>query len=127
MHMLDPDNVKTMFMQLSGCEDTRLGQQEALINSAISSLEERLDREKAVGEEIQRCEYAAACCAVYDYVCKECAAERTVATPVGKAAVREDRNYRIDAARELKLMALEEIRALCSGTDFMFFTRGPER
>lgn len=122
--MLDLNNVLLIFQQLSGCRNDRMNEQVPLINAAVKKLEDLLDEEKLkTANDIYRCEYAAACTAVYDYTCKECAREKIITTAGGSAVSSEDLNFKIKAALGLKTEALEGIRPYTAGCDFMFFTK----
>lgn len=120
--MLDMSNVLIIFKQLSGCPESVVNSEIPMVQTAIFKLNDLLDFDKIKPCDIPACEYAAACCAVYDYVCKEACKEKLITNAEGKASLKDDLTHRIPAALELKLSALEAIRALTVNTDFLFET-----
>lgn len=118
--MLDMSNVMMIFKQLSGCPESVVNSELPTVHTAVFKLKAMLDFDKIKPCDIPSCEYAAACCAVYDYVCKEACKEKLITNAEGKASMKEDLTHRIPAAHELKLSALEAIRGLTASTDFLF-------
>ena len=120
--MLDFDRVLLSFYQLSGCKNDKTDEVETLVKEAMKAVESALDGNRVVGEDIYACEYAAACSAVYDYVCREAFREQNAVTVSGSADINGNFSHRIDAARELKKQAMSRIEGLMPGGGFMFET-----
>lgn len=118
--MLDIHNVTLIFKQLSGCPDEDMNANIPLIYTAVLKMERVLDEDKTGEGDIPACEYAAACCALYDYACREACKEKIVVARDGKASLREDLTHRVSAALDLKRSALEAIRDFMLGGDFHF-------
>lgn len=122
--MLDFNNILLTFQQMSGCDAEKMNGQIPLIRNAVSRLEDRLDMEKVAEEDCPRCEYAAACMAMYDFVCKEAARDKIIVTAEGKASSSEDLAGKIPAAERLKNSALESLAGILKDEDFLFETVG---
>lgn len=93
-----------------------------LVMSAMRAVEEAVDEEKVTDEAIPACEYAAACLAVYDYVCREASREQMAITAAGNADNSGDFTHRIRGAEELKKGAFRRIEWLLAGEGFIFET-----
>lgn len=118
--MLDIHNVTLIFKQLSGCPDEDMNGNIPLIYTAALKVERVLDEDKICEGDIPACEYAAACCALYDFACTQASKEKLIVTAEGKASLRDDLTHRVSAALELKRSALAAIRDFMLGGDFHF-------
>lgn len=118
--MLDINNVSMIFKQLSGCPDDEMNDNMPLIYTAVLKVERVLDEDKVDPFDIPSCEYAAACCGLYDYACREACKEKIITTAEGKASMKDDLTHKVSAALDLKRSALEAIRDLMLGGDFHF-------
>ena len=124
---MDFNNVILIFQQLSGCDVEKMNDVMPLVKNAADRLAALIDEDKlAAGGRriIERCEYAAACCAVYDHVCALQARERIVCTADGKASAAEDLSSRIEAAQRLKISALGGLGEIFKDEEFLFETTG---
>lgn len=124
--MLDKNNVKAFMLQLAGGDPEHSDESMFIIDWTIRDLEDRLDAEKVGTEYIRDCEYAAACIALYEYICREAGREQVTVTAQGKADENADFTHRIRSAKELRDSALERIGRLMKGEDFLFKTMGGE-
>lgn len=122
--MLDFNNILLDFQQLSGCEAEKMNEEISLVENAARRLEALIDEDKLTPPDRRACEYAAACCAVYDHVCKEVGRERIITTADGKACSGESRPQRIAAAFRLKIAALSGISGVVKDNGFLFKTAG---
>ncbi|MBO4867609.1 MAG: hypothetical protein J5582_13790 [Ruminococcus sp.] len=120
--MLDFDKVLLSFYQLSGCRNDKTAEVEKLVAEALKAVEDSLDVDRVSWDDVPACEYAAACMAVYDYVCREACREQNAVTIAGSADINGDFSHRIDAAAELKKQAMARIEWLMPGGGFMFET-----
>ncbi|WP_294483677.1 hypothetical protein [uncultured Ruminococcus sp.] len=120
--MLDFDRVLLSFYQLSRCRNDKVDEVETLVMEAMKAVESALDVDKIVGEDIYACEYAAACSAVYDYVCREAFREQNAVTVSGSADINGNFSHRIDAADKLKKQAMARIEWLMPDGGFLFET-----
>lgn len=124
---MDFNNILLIFQQLSGCDVEKMNDQMPLIKNAADRFTALIDEDKLLaggGDIIARCEYAAACCAVYDHVCALQARERLICTADGKASMSEDLGSRIDAAQRLKISALGGLGEIFKDEEFLFETTG---
>lgn len=117
---MDFNNIILIFQQLSGCGVEKINDNLPLINNAVSQLKGVIDEENLTAISIRQCEYAAAVCALYDFICKESAREKIVVTAGGKASANTDYSSRIDGAEKLKINALSAIKYLLKDNDFLF-------
>lgn len=120
--MLDFDRVALCFQQLSGCRAEKLGDVLPLVSGAIRDVEGALDETKVGETAIPACEYAAACVAVYDYVCREISREQMAVTAAGNADNTTDFTHRLRGAEELKREAVRRIAQFMVGDEFIFET-----
>ena len=112
----------TCFLQLSGCGAERMTEVTPTVMSALKAVENAVDISKVTEAGAHACEYAAACSALYDFVCSEGSRDKMTVTDVGKADVNADYTHRIKAAAELKREALERIAYLMPDEGFLFET-----
>ena len=110
--MIDTDNVMLLFLQLSGCSSDKMTELTPLTAAAADGVEKMLDKAKVTEKDRAACEYAAACTAVYDYVCREVCREQMAVTAVGSADVNGDFTCRIKGAEKLRDEALGRIAHL---------------
>ncbi len=120
--MMEYERVLLCFQQLSGCRAEKLEEVTALVMSAMKSLEREIDPVKMRESAVPACEYAAACMAVYDYVCREAGREQMAVTAGGTADNSGDFSHRIKGAAELKREAVRRIEWLMPDGVFLFET-----
>ncbi len=120
--MLDFDRVLLYFQQLSGCRAEKTDEAAVLVMSAMKSVEDSIDEERMIYDAVPACEYAAACTAVYDYVCREAGREQNAVTSSGSADINMDFSHRIKAAEKLKDQAMARIEWLMPEGGFIFRT-----
>lgn len=120
--MLDFDRVALCFQQLSGCRADRLDEVMPIVMAAVRTVEEGLDESKVTEAALPACEYAAACVAVYDYVCREASREQMAVTAAGNADNSGDFTHRIRGAEELKKEAMRRIAWVRTEDGFLFET-----
>lgn len=120
--MLDFDRVALCFQQLSGCRTDKLEEVLPLVMSAMKAVERALDEERLTESAVPACEYAAACSAVYDYVCREASREQMVVTAAGNADNSGDFTHRLKGAEQLKKEAFRRIAWLMADDGFIFET-----
>ncbi|MBR1740207.1 MAG: hypothetical protein IJ737_07930 [Ruminococcus sp.] len=125
-YRMDFNNILLTFQQLSGCPADRINGELPLVQSSVFQVEAILDYGKVKAIDIPRCEYAAACCAVYDFVCREACKEKIITTPDGFASSNQDFTGRIPAAQKLKNSALAQIGSIVKDNGFLFRTMGGE-
>ena len=120
MIKLSLENVIAHFNRLSGCTPEQTTENLGLIENSYHMLSRLLDDRKCTSADITSAEYAAAACAFYDYVCKENARNKVICTLSGKASADVAYESRVRSAQSLKESALEAIRPVTLGTDFLF-------
>lgn len=120
--MLEFDRVLLCFQQLSGCRAEKTDEAAVLVMAAMKSVEKSIDEDRITEEAVPACEYAAACTALYDYVCCEASREQNAVTAAGSADINGDFGHRIRAAAELKKQALARIEWLMPSGGFLFET-----
>ena len=120
MLKLTLENVIAQFDHLSGCSSQQTTENLGLIENSYHMESRLLDDRRCTAGDISRAEYAAAACAFYDYVCKENARNKLICTLSGKASADVAYESRVRSARCLKESALEAIRPVTLGTDFLF-------
>lgn len=118
--MIDFTNVMLMFQQMSGLGDEEINGEMNLIQNAIWEIENVLCEEKLVPSDYPRCEYAAACTAFYDYICKRAAQEKIITTAEGRAVSSEDYSKKISSALKFKITALSRLGGIIKDTEFIF-------
>lgn len=119
--MLSVDNVANCFCDLSGCRIEKLPEVITLVMSAVREIEDAVDEEKLTDAAIPACEFAAACLALYDYVCREASREQLSITAAGNADNSGDFTHRIRAADELRKDGLSRIAWLMKGDSCFVF------
>ncbi len=124
MVKLSLDNAVGHFRQLSGCDADEVNANLGIIKNSVRNISVKLDDKKISERGVQSAEFAAAACAFYDYICAEHAKSRIFCTLTGSAS--QDTNYksRIESAKCLRDSALEAIKPLTLGCDFVFSTMG---
>ena len=122
MVKLSLNNVVDQFRQLSGCDADEVNANLGIIRNSVSRVSVSLDDKKSSERGVKSAEYAAAACAFYDYICAEHAKNRIFCTLTGNAS--QDTNYksRIESAKSLRDSALEAIKPIMLGCDFVFRT-----
>ncbi|MBQ8965940.1 hypothetical protein [Ruminococcus sp.] len=120
--MLEFERVLLCFRQLSGCREDKLSEVVPLVMSAMKEVERKVDPAKLTENDVPACEYAAACGAVYDYVCREAGQDMMTVTAAGTADNSGDISHRIKGAERLKAESLRRIEWLMKGEDFLFKT-----
>ena len=122
MVKLSLDNAVGHFRQLSGCDADEVNANLGIIKNSVRNISVRLDDKKCSEKEVQSAEFAAAACAFYDYICAEHAKSRIFCTLTGNAS--QDTNYksRIESAKCLRDSAIEAIKPVMLGCDFVFRT-----
>lgn len=116
------ERVLLIFQQLSGCKADRINEVTPLVMSAMKSLEREIDHAKLTDAAVPACEYAAACSAVYDYICREASREQMAVTAGGAADNSGNFTHRIKGAAELKREAVRRIEWLMPNNEFFFET-----
>ena len=120
MSVLNEENIKSRFCELTHLDPTEAEGYSSLITAARDFSEKRFLREP-VGEEIAACEYAAACKAFYDYTALRIASENSYATVSGGASLRTYQSGSVTAAENLWKQALAALPdGLCSDVGFVF-------
>ena len=122
MVKLSLNNVVGHFRQLSGCDADEANANLGIIKNSVSRISVSLDDKKSSESSVQSAEYAAAACAFYDYVCAEHAKSRIFCTLTGSASQDTNYNSRIESAKSLRDSALEAIKPITLGCDFLFRT-----
>ena len=120
--MVDFENVALCFRQLSRCSDEKFEEVKPLVTEALNAVKDALDFDRVTASEVSACEYAAACLALYDYVCREVSCEQITVTAVGNADNIGDITHRLKGAEELKKEALRRIAGLMRSESFLFET-----
>ena len=120
--MLDRNNVKAFMLQLAGGDPEHSDECMFIIDWTVRDLEDKLDAEKVGTEHIRDCEYAAACAALYEYVCREAGREQVAVTANGKADTNGDFTHRIRGAKVLRDAAMERIDGYMKEQGFLFGT-----
>ncbi len=122
LYMIDISNVILIFQQMSGLDNEQINGELSLIQNAAWEIENVLAEEKLMTSDYPRCEYAAACTAFYDYICKRAAQEKIITTAEGKTVSNEDYSKRISSALKLKITALCRLDGIIKDTEFIFST-----
>ena len=117
---LSLENVIAEFTRLTGADSEQVTQELSLIENAFHLINGLLDERKCTSGDISRAEYAAAAYAFYDYICKENAKNKVICTLTGKASADTSYRSRIESAASLKASALETIKPVTKGCDFIF-------
>lgn len=120
MVTLDFSNVLGKFSQISQCEFEGLSDVVPIVEQNIFALENLIDEDKFEERYRDKCEYAAAVCAFYDYLCREGAKERIIVTMSGTAAANEDVQKRVPYAEDMKDRALNAVSAVLKDKEFIF-------
>ena len=120
--MLDINNILLYFKQLSGCREEKLGEVTPLVMSAAKDIESQLVEDRVTAENIPDCEFAAACWALYDFVCREACRDSMVVTSAGSADTDADLSHRVRCAEKLRERAFGRIADLTAGGGFIFGT-----
>lgn len=115
---LDRTKIKNYFIQLAGLDASEFSQQ-PIIENAAEYIEQRIIAEDMDVQQKSRCEYAAAVCAVYDYVLGRDLTERIVVTRDGRAVGDFSDEGTVSAAYKLKQSVLGSVKDLIGG-DFSF-------
>lgn len=118
--MLDFSKVLAKFCQIAHADDNCLGDAVPIIQDSIFELEELIDDEKFSPEMADKCEYAAAAMAFYDYVCIGGAREKIIVSLWGKAESSEDFSNREKYAKKVKDNAVRAIRNITKDNEFLF-------
>ncbi len=107
--MFDLDRVMQIFQKISGCRTGRYDEVLPIVQAAIKAVERAVDPEKVTEDNLPACEFAAACVAVYDFVCSECSREQTAVTANGNADNSADFSHRLKGSAELRNEAIRRI------------------
>ena len=126
MATIDFSQVCTIFTELSGCDDDKLHENISIIENEIFTVENLIDDEKFTDSYKTVCEYCAAVCAYFDYLCKEGSKEKIVLSENGSVVSGEDYSKRIPFAETLRKNALRSISEILKDTDFLFMDFGKE-
>lgn len=118
--MIDFTNVMFIFLQMTGLGDEEANREINLIHNAIWEIENVIYKEKLTVSDYPRCEYAAACTAFYDYICKRAAQEKIITNSEGRAVSSEDYSKKISSALKLKITALSRLDGIIKDTEFIF-------
>ena len=120
MISLDFTNVFDKFRTISGCDDEKISENISLVEDEIFTLENLIDENRFDEKYRNKCEYAAAVSAFYNYLCKESAREKICLSEVGKVIINDDFSQKLSSAKELKKQALESISQIMVDNDFIF-------
>lgn len=118
--MINFTNVMFIFLQMTGLGDEEANREINLIHNAIWEIENVIYEEKLTVSDYPRCEYAAACTAFYDYICKRAAQEKIITNSEGRAVSSEDYSKKISSALKLKITALSRLDGIIKDTEFIF-------
>lgn len=118
--MINFTNVMFIFLQMTGLGDEEANREINLIHNAIWEIENVIYKEKLTVSDYPRCEYAAACTAFYDYICKRAAQEKIITNSEGRAVSSEDYSKKISSALKLKITALSRLDGIIKDTEFIF-------
>ena len=122
MSQLNSLNIKNHFRQLTGISEQEFSQQ-TIVDNAAKYIEKQLKYRELTEPQKERCEYAAAVCAVYEYVLARDLSERIVVTQDGRAVQDFRDQGAVSAAFELKKAALDSISDL-TNDGFAFKSTG---
>lgn len=111
---LDRTKIKSYFIKLSGLDASEFSQQ-PMIENAAEYIEGRITANELSAEQKARCEYAAAVCAVYDYVLGRDLSERIVVTRDGRAVDDFSDDGAVSAAYKLRESVLGSVKDLLGG------------
>lgn len=117
---MDLDSIKNIFKAISELSDIDVQNYSDTIDDARDFIEKKLISLPESLEDLQRCEYAAACVAYYDYTILSIMKERRGMTITGSATQAFNNNERLEGARELRNNALLRISDLTQDMDFIF-------
>ena len=120
---LNQEKIKEEFLKLTGIDEADY-EQENLVENAAEFIENRLGRCLLSDSEVDRCEYAAAVCAVYDYVLARNLKEKVAVTQDGRAVFDYKDEGAVSAALALKKSALGSISSLIDRGNFKFSAIG---
>lgn len=121
MVQLNKINVTDFFLRLTGITAEDFSQH-AIIDNSVSYIENRLAVDTLTESQQERCEYAAAVHAVYDYILTRNLTEKITVSQSGKVINQNYRDYSITAAYELKKSVFDSIKSLVGDDGFTFFT-----
>jgi hypothetical protein len=118
---LDIEKVLLTFQQLAVCSNDEMNGVIPIVGSAMEYVESVVDGEKVGDENLPQMEYAAACVAFCDYVCREGARDRVTVTATGNADVNADFSSRVAAALELRKGAFKRLENVLADGEFCAF------
>lgn len=117
---MDLNSITDIFQSISELPDSDVQNYGDTIADAADFIEKKLITVPVSEEDIQRCEYAAACVAYYDYTILSLMKEKRGITITGSATENFNHNERLEGARELRKNALTRISDLTKDMDFIF-------
>lgn len=120
---LNTENITGIFKQITGLTDDDFCQQK-LISNSKSYVESRIIPRELSTEQTDRCEYAAAVHAVYDYTLEKLLSDRIVISQSGKAVSQYCENSMLEAAYSLKKSVFGSMKDLILDDGFTFETMG---
>lgn len=123
MLQLNHLNIKKYFLKLTGITEENYDQENIIENSA-EYIESRVSRHILSDSQVDRCEYAAAVCATYDYILSRNLKEKIAVTQDGRAIYDYKDEGAVSSAYELKKSVLESISNLIRKDDFKFSAIG---
>lgn len=123
MFRLNHYKIKEYFLKLTGITEESFAQQSILENAA-EYIEHRITRRMLSEAQADRCEYAAAVCAAYDYILSRNLEEKIVITQDGNAVLDYKDDGSISAALELKKSVLDSIQNIIRTDNFSFSAIG---
>ena len=119
MLQLNKIKVTDYFLRLTGIPAEDFSQY-AIIDNSVSYIENRLKDTLSESQQ-ERCEYAAAVHAVYDYILTRNLNEKIVVSQNGKVVNQAYQDYSITAAYELKKSVFDSIKDIIGDNSFTFF------
>lgn len=123
MLQLSKVKIKEHFLKLTGILNEDY-EHDSYIENAAQFMESRITHRLLSETEVDRCEYAAAVCAVYDYILARNLGEKIFITQDGRAVYDYKDEGSISAAYELKKSVLQSISSIIDKENFKFSAIG---
>lgn len=123
MIQLNHLKIKNYFLKLTGITESEYNQ-ESIVENAAEYIESRITRHMLSDSQAERCEYAAAVCAAYDYILSRNLEEKITVTQDGNAVYDYKDEGSVSAAYELKKSVLASINNLIGKDNFKFSAIG---
>ena len=121
MPVINIENVKEQFIELSGLDSSQAQVYDGLVTACVNEAEKALDSSRIADDSDREiCEFAAAAEAFYRYICLLAAEEKIICTAQGSAVEKYSDEGRIKAAGELRDSAVSRAERFFGGDSFVF-------